>query len=69
MQHRFEASGGNGSYQFLYDQSRRIVFLVQWPNGRPTEIVLAAGLLKTIEDAIIAAKLHIGYIENGFPNC
>jgi hypothetical protein len=69
MQHHFEVSGAIGLYQFFYDHPKRHLCLVRWPDGKSAMRILACGLPKTIEDAIIAAKVHIGYIENGFPNC
>jgi hypothetical protein len=68
-QHRFQIGSSIGLYEFLYDQSARSLRLTQWPDGKPAMRILAAGLPKTIEDATIAAEMHIGYIETGFPNC
>jgi hypothetical protein len=69
MHHRFEVSGAAGQYRFLYDQPQRHLCLVQWPDGRSAMRILACGLPKTLDDAVIAAEKHIGYIEGGFPNC
>jgi hypothetical protein len=69
MQHRFQLSTAVGAYEFSYDLSSRSLCLVRWPDGRSAMRILAAGLPKTIEDATIAAAIHIRYIETDYPSC
>ena len=67
--HRFQLSTPAGIYEFLYDEASRVLCLVLWPDGKPAMRIIAAGLLKTIGDATIAAGNYIRYIETDYPSC
>jgi hypothetical protein len=69
MKHYFEVVTIVGSYEFLYDQNTKGLCFTQWPNGDSTMRIIASGLPKTIEEARVAAKRYVMYIETDYQSC